>query len=76
MADDADVARHLVASRRRLATIFGPVDVVRLAYRRVGHANLHPADAELNLPAVKHSHGLRRLAAVEASRGSLDDADR
>jgi hypothetical protein len=28
----------------------------------------------LNLPAEKHSHGLRRLAAVEAARGSFDDA--
>ena len=32
------------------------------------------ADAGLNLPAEKHSHGLRRLAAVEACRGSFDDA--
>jgi hypothetical protein len=36
--------------------------------------NLYPADAVLNLPAVKHSAGLARLAAVEAARGSFDDA--
>ena len=48
--------------------------VDRLAYRRAGQANLHPADAGLNLPAEKHSHGLRRLAAVEASRASFDEA--
>jgi len=72
---DADeVARPAVeASRRSLSTIFGQVDVVRLAYRRRGHANLHPADAALNLPAEKHSHGLRMLAAVEACRGSFED---
>jgi len=35
---------------------------------------LHPADAVLNLPAEKHSHGLRALAAVEAARGSFDAA--
>lgn len=59
---------------RGLATVFGGVTVRRLAYRRRGHANLHPADAALNLPAERHSHGLRRLAAEEASRGSFDDA--
>jgi hypothetical protein len=57
---------------RRLATVFGEVAVNRLAYRRRGHPNLHPADATLNLPAEKHSHGLRRVAAVEAARGSFD----
>jgi hypothetical protein len=59
---------------RALATVFGAVRVQRLAYRARGRANLCPADARLNLPAEKHSHGLRRLAAVEASRGSFDDA--
>jgi hypothetical protein len=28
----------------------------------------------LNLPAELHSHGLRRLAAIESTRGSFDDA--
>lgn len=52
---------------RALTTVFGEVDVERLAYRRGGHANLHPADGGLNLPAERHSHGLRRLAAIESS---------
>lgn len=59
---------------RPLATVFGTVSVERLAYRHRGAMNLHPADAALNLPAERHSHGLRRLAAVEASRGSFDEA--
>ncbi len=58
---------------RRLATVFGEVDVTRLAYRRRGQENLYPADAALNLPAERHSHGLRRLAAAEASRGSFEE---
>jgi hypothetical protein len=45
-----------------------------VAYRQAGHANLHPADGVLNLPPQRHSHGLRQLAAVEASRGSFDEA--
>ncbi len=74
---DSDGTPHRaveVGHRRRLTTVFGEVDVTRLAYRRRGHRNLHPADAALNLPTEKHSHGLRRLAAAEAVRGSFDGA--
>jgi hypothetical protein len=60
--------------RRRLVTIFGEVTVERRAYRHRGHPNLYPADGGLNLPVERHSHGLRRLAAVEASRGSFHEA--
>jgi len=60
--------------QRCLTTVFGEVTVTRFAYRGRGIPNLHPADAVLNLPVEHHSHGLRRLAAIEASRGSFDDA--
>ena len=59
---------------RTLTTIFGTVDVDRFAYRHRGCVNLCPADAVLNLPAERHSHGLRRLAAIESARGSFDAA--
>ncbi|MBK5221545.1 MAG: ISKra4 family transposase [Acidimicrobiia bacterium] len=59
---------------RTLETVFGEVTVTRMAYRRKGQANLHPADGALNLPGERYSHGLRRLSAVEASRGSFDEA--
>ena len=59
---------------RSLTTIFGEVTVTRYAYRRPGHPNLHPADRALNLPEERHSHGVRRLAATQAARGSFDDA--
>jgi hypothetical protein len=60
--------------QRELATRFGPVTVTRIAYRSRGHADLHPADAVGNLPVEKHSHGLRKLAALEAVRGWFTDA--
>src|SRR5215203_4955899 len=60
--------------RRDLATVFGEVQVRRIAYRARGRADLHPADGALNLPEETHSHGLRRLAAVESSRGSFAEA--
>jgi len=59
---------------RPLVTRFGQVSVSRIAYRSPGRSNVHPLDAMLNLPEEKHSHGLRRLAAVEAARGSIDAA--
>ncbi len=59
---------------RPLATVFGQVTVTRMAYRAPGAPNVHPADAELNLPEEKQSHGLRKLAAIESARGSHEDA--
>jgi len=59
---------------RVLTTVFGQVGVSRLAYRSPRQPNLHPADAALNLPEERHSHGLRRLAAIESSRGSFHEA--
>jgi hypothetical protein len=76
VVDAAGNARTSVETghRRTLATVFGQVQVERLAYRKRGEENLHPADASLNLPQEKHSHGLRRWSAIEASRGSYDGA--
>ena len=58
---------------RDLHTVLGEVQVTRLAYRAAGSENLYPADARLNLPPVRHSHGIRRLAALEAPRSSFED---
>lgn len=76
VTDAGGVARSSVEAghERALATVFGEVRVRRLAYRARGHPNLHPADGALNLPAERHSHGLRELAAIEAARGSFEDA--
>jgi hypothetical protein len=59
---------------RLLASIFGTVVVGRCAWRAQGQRNVYPADAALRLPRGRHSHGLRRLAALEAVRGSFDQA--
>jgi hypothetical protein len=59
---------------RSLASAFGSVEVKRLAYRRRGYENLHPADGVLNLPPESYSHGLRKLTALESPRGSFEDA--
>lgn len=59
---------------RPLETIFGGVVVTRLAYRAKGSENLHLHDAALNLPQQRHSHGLRGRCAIEATRGSYEEA--
>ncbi|MGH3181543.1 MAG: ISKra4 family transposase [Streptosporangiaceae bacterium] len=59
---------------RPLVTKFGQVRVSRIAYRAPGRVNVHLLDAVLNLPEEKHSHGLRKLAAIEAARGSIEAA--
>jgi hypothetical protein len=59
---------------RPLVTKFGQVTVSRIAYRSPGRPDVRPLDAALNLPEEKHSHGLRKLAAVEAVRGSIEAA--
>jgi hypothetical protein len=72
-AEGARRGRVEAGHSRDLVTVFGGVQVRRLAYRAPGQPNLHPADAALNLPPERHSHGLRRLTAVEAARGSFDE---
>src|SRR6516225_5115114 len=59
---------------RMLASVLGPVVVRRIGYRAPGARNVYPADAELNLPAGRHSHGLAKMTVCEAARGSLEQA--
>jgi hypothetical protein len=73
-ADGVARMRVETGHRRALATVFGQVSVSRMAYRAAGVGNVHPADGVLNLPVEKHSHGLRKLAAIESVRGSFDAA--
>jgi hypothetical protein len=59
---------------RPLVTKFGQVTVSRIAYRSQGRANVYLLDGVLNLPEEKHSHGLRKMAAIEEARGSVEAA--
>ncbi|MGH3784174.1 MAG: hypothetical protein ACRDRO_27030 [Pseudonocardiaceae bacterium] len=67
-ADGVGRARAEKGHQRDLGTVFGTVAVIRIAYCAPGSVNLYPADAALNLPVGKHSHGFRRLVALEAAR--------
>jgi hypothetical protein len=59
---------------RNLETIFGTVVVNRASYRAEGKKDSqHPLDATLNLPEEKYSLEVRRRAAIEASKDSMDE---
>jgi hypothetical protein len=73
-ADGMARTRAEPGHQRRLATVVGQVTVSRIAYRAPGAANVHPADAGLNLPPEVHSHGLRKRASAEAARASFGQA--
>ena len=59
---------------RTVVTWFGPVVIRRLAYRAPGAANLHPADAVLNLPARRYSWAVQQAAVRYALAGSYEQA--
>jgi hypothetical protein len=73
----ADGVRRTRAERghaRTVVTSSGPVTVRRMAYRAPGAANLHPADAVLNLPVRRYSWQLRQAAVMYALAGSYEQA--
>jgi len=59
---------------RPLATVLGPITVVRTGYSARHATSLMPVDAALNLPAELYSLEVRRRMALLASRGSFDAA--
>jgi hypothetical protein len=73
-ADGVGRSRAEAGHARGLSTVFGSVMLGRKAYRAPGAGNLYPADAAWNMPEGLHSHGLRRLVALESVRGSLESA--
>lgn len=75
VGDDGVARGYAEPGRQRLlCTVFGQVTVTRIGYRAKGVDSRFPSDAVLNLPVGLHSHGLRRLAAIEAGRGSFEAA--
>jgi hypothetical protein len=73
-ADQVVRGRVSRGCERSLVTVFGAIRVARLGYRAAGAGSVFPADAAWNMPVGAHSAGLRRLAAIEAARGSFEAA--
>jgi hypothetical protein len=62
-----------VEHTRSVETIFGTIELTRAGYPSVGKESLHPLDATLNLPPEKYSLQVRRVAALEAAKGSFEE---
>lgn len=73
MGGDGRIRTHVRGSDRRLMTVLGEVRVPRLQYGQWGLSSLFPGDMALNLPAEAYSHGLRRIAAIEAAKVSYQE---
>jgi hypothetical protein len=59
---------------RGVASVFGPVRVIRKAYRNRREPNLYPADARQVLPDDPYSLGMRALAAFHLAGGGFGQA--
>lgn len=59
--------------QRKLESIFGTVEVARTGYSVAGAASVHPLDGALNLAPEKYSLEVRRRAAIEAAKSSMDE---
>lgn len=65
---------HRREAERGLTSVFGEVRVRRTGYSAREESRLFPKDAVLNLPEDSFSHGIRKQVAIEAARGSFDEA--
>jgi len=72
---DGIARAHMKPSSRALGSLFGVVLLVRIALTARGaEGGLRPLDAELNMPAGKHSFGVRRRAAELVASVPYDTA--
>jgi len=60
--------------RRRVVSLFGPVQAVRTAYTLRGQETVHPLDKALELPAKSPSYELQFRVVQETVRGPYDEA--
>lgn len=74
VGSDGLVRTHRRDRDRKLETVFGEIGVRRIGYSLPGATSLFPLDASLNLPQDLFSLGVRKRVAIEAARGSFDEA--
>jgi hypothetical protein len=65
--------RHRL-QRRTLKTIFGPIDIDRMAYSRDGASSIHPLDEAMQLPARSFSYELQKRLVKAAVQGPFRES--
>lgn len=71
---DAEPRRHAWVHKRHLMSVFGRVEVCRLAYSDQGLGSVFPLDAQLNLPLDRYSHGMRERVGEVVAEASYEAA--
>jgi hypothetical protein len=59
---------------RDYESLFGTVEIGRLAYSEAGQSSLHPLDRELNLPLRKYSYPVQEKVARNVARAPYQEA--
>jgi hypothetical protein len=59
---------------RGYESLFGTVEIGRLAYSEAGQSSLHPLDRELNLPLRKYSYPVQEKVARNVARAPYQEA--
>jgi hypothetical protein len=65
--------RHRL-QRRTLKTIFGPIDLDRMAYSHDGASSIHPLDEAMQLPARSFSYELQKRLVKAAVQGPFRES--
>ena len=65
---------HRRMQRRTLKTVFGEIDIDRMAYSRDGQRSIHPLDESLQLPERSFSYELQKRLIKAAIQGPFREA--
>jgi len=71
---ESTVYSHRRLHTRSLKTIFGIVQITRMAYSHPGSASIHPLDEALQLPARSFSYELQKRIVKAAVQGTFREA--
>ncbi len=73
VGSDGNERSYIRPTSRQQESVFGRVQIERVAYQAPSVASICPKDAQLNLPPELYSHGLRKRVAKEAAKSSYDE---
>jgi hypothetical protein len=74
LGDSTSLFTHRRLQRRTLKTVFGEINIDRMAYRCQGQPSIHPLDESLQLPERSFSYELQRRLIKAAIQGPFREA--
>ena len=73
-SDSVSLFTHRRLQRRTLKTVFGEINIDRMAYRCQGQPSIHPLDESLQLPERSFSYELQKRLIKAAIQGPFREA--